>query len=162
MNKKTLFLMLIAGASVLLLTTVAVAHVRGFDWPRDIRNIDGPRYDVLVERMFEGTVASTGHLVEGLMYFPLKTADSTMEVQLGPENFVKSSGFKLKVPEIVTVVGVPAMLGEREVLLAREVRSMTRVFVVRDRNGEPMWDMNRPIQMDTEFAESVMCEMIEP
>ena len=158
MSRKIMLSALTAAAFVL---SVTGAFAAAFDWPRDIRDPDSLRYDMTLERTFEGTVVSKGHMIEGLMYFPLKTADRVMEVQLGPKNFVKSSGFKLKVGEMVTVVGSPAMLKEREVLLAREVRTMTAVFVVRDRNGEPMWDPNRPIQMDPEFNESELCEMIE-
>jgi hypothetical protein len=36
------------------------------------------------------------------------------------------------------------------------------VFTIRDRNGGPMWDLDRPIQMDPDRAESVLCEMILP
>ena len=60
---------------------------------------------------------------------------------------------------IVTVVGMPVMLEDREVVLAREVRSMGMVLIVRDRNGAPMWDVNRPVQMDPDFAESTVCEL---
>jgi hypothetical protein len=101
-------------------------------------------------------------VVEGLLYFPLKTADRVIEVQLGPKDFVERSGFKLKIGEIVTVIGVPRMMGPLEVLLAREVRTAKTTFVLRDRNGRPMWDSEAPVQMDPEFDESTMCEMVKP
>jgi hypothetical protein len=68
----------------------------------DRRDVIG--YNLLKERMFEGIVASKGHIIEGLMYFPLKTANTTMEVQIGPKEFVDRSGFKLNVGETVTVI----------------------------------------------------------
>lgn len=108
----------------------------------------GRAFDVSDERTIEGTVASKGHEIEGLMYFPLKVGNGVIEVQIGPKEFVERSGFKPKIGEMVTVIGVPAIVAEREVLLAREVRSKSAVFIVRDRNGEPMWDPNRPILWD--------------
>jgi hypothetical protein len=94
------------------------------------------------------------------MYFPLKTITTVLEVQIGPKDFVDRSGFKPKAGEMVTVIGVPAILDGREALLAREVRTRSTVFVVRDPNGDPMW--LKPVQMDPDLPESVMCEVIEP
>jgi hypothetical protein len=96
------------------------------------------------------------------MYFTLKTADTDMEVQLGPRSFIEKSEYKLKLGERVSVIGVPSMRKEREVLLAREVRCSKGVFMIRDRNGEPIWDADRPIQMDPDRAESVLCKMFMP
>ena len=150
---KLIFSILIAIALLLLLTTTAAS--------RDSRDVNG-RYDVMAERTFDGTAACTVHLFEGFMYFALQAADKTIEVQLGPKSFVESRGFNVKAGDSVSVVGAMAKLSGREVLLAREVRTMTMLFVVRDRNGEPMWNPNRPVQMDTEFNELPMCQMMDP
>jgi hypothetical protein len=124
--------------------------------------LDGARYNVMAERMFEGIVASPGHVVDGMVFFPLRTEDRLIEVELGPKNFVGKSGFNLKVGEMVSVIGALADMGGQEVVLAREVRTMRAVLIVRDRNGYPMWDSTRPVEMDPEFSESGMCEMIMP
>jgi hypothetical protein len=71
-----------------------------------------------------------------------------MEVQIGPKEFVDRSGFKLNVGEPVTVIGMPLMENGRQVVLAREVHSMSAVLVVRDRIGLPLWERDRPIYMD--------------
>ena len=157
MRKRLLLILAVAA----LMLPVAAANVK-LDLIRDLRDIDRARYDAMFENTFEGSVASTGHVVEGLLYFPLKTANGVIEVQLGPKDFVERSGFKLKIGEIVTVIGVPRMVGPLEVLLAREVRTAMTVLVLRDRNGRPMWDSEAPIQMDPEFDESAMCEMVKP
>ena len=117
-------------------------------------------YDIAAERMFEGMVTRAAHSIDGTMYFTLKTAETDVEVQIGPRNFIERNGFKLKVGEMVTVIGVSSILRGREVLLAREIHSSGSVFIIRDRNGEPMWELDRPIQMDHDRAESVLCEMI--
>jgi hypothetical protein len=139
MRRKLVFFSIFAVAIVLLVGVVRA------DIGRDVMG-----YDVLKERTFEGIVASKGHITEGLMYFPLRTASTTMEVQIGPKEFVDHSEFKLNVGETVTVIGMPIIKNERLIVLAREVSSMNAVLVVRDRFGVPLWERDRPIYMDPE------------
>ena len=155
MMTKAAFAMLFAAALVLLLTAAGGASPTS-------RNPDTVPYDVTAERMFEGMVAGTLHSVGGIMYFTLKTVERDLEVELGPRDFIERNEFKLKIGEMVTVAGVRTMVRQREVLLAREVRSGRGVFIVRDRNGAPMWEADRPIQMDPERSESLLCELITP
>ena len=142
MRNKLVFCIII-GVALILLAAVAI----GASDRRD-RYPDAGSYDVQAERMFEGTIAGKGHILEDLMYFPLKIMDTVVEVQVGPKEFVADRGFKLKPGDMVTLIGVPAVLHEREVVLAREIHSMNGVLVVRDDMGAPMWDTSRPIQMD--------------
>jgi hypothetical protein len=142
MRNKLLFCIAFAVAIVLL----AAVIVGAFDGPD--RDVIG--YNVLSERMFKGIVASRGHIVEGLMYFPLRTASTMMEVQIGPKEFVERSRFKLNTGDMVTVIGMPVVIKERQVILAREVSSMDDVLIVRDEVGLPLWEKNRPILMDPE------------
>ena len=130
--------------AVVLLTVVAVANDR-----RD-RVPDVIGYNVLAERMYKGIVASEGHTSEGFMYFPLRTAGTTVEVQIGSKEFVEHSGFKLQTGDMVTVIGMPIGVKDRNVVLAREVRTTNRVLIVRDQLGLPLWEGNRPILMDPE------------
>jgi hypothetical protein len=113
-------------------------------------SVDEIRYDVTAEKIHWGVIGSKGHAMDGFRYFPLDTADGRIDVQLGPCDFVDNSGFVFKVGEIVSVIGMPAVIGEHEILIAREVQSMTAVLVLRNRKGEPMWAANPPIQMDPE------------
>ena len=105
-------------------------------------------YNVLKERMFEGTVASKGNVIDGLAYFPLKMADALAEVQIGPIEFVERSGFKLKVGDIVTVIGMPVTIDERNVVLARRVSSERGVLIVRNATGLPLWETGKPLEMN--------------
>jgi hypothetical protein len=125
----------------------------------DLRDIDRVRYDWRAEQVYQGSVGSKGHVVDGLMYFPLRMSDSTVEVQIGPEELIARSGLKLKIGEMVTVMGMPLVWNGRHCVLAREVSNMTSVLVVRDRDGYPMWDMNRPIRMDPELPEFHLYKM---
>jgi hypothetical protein len=142
MRNKLVFITFFAAAIVLLAAVVVGALDR-----RD-RDVSG--YNVLKERVFKGIVPSKGHMIEGLLYFPLRTANTTMEVQIGPKEFVDRSGFKLTIGETVTVIGMPLILNERQVVLAREVSSMNAVLVVRDQVGLPLWERDLQIPMDPE------------
>jgi hypothetical protein len=51
---------------------------------------------------------------------------------------------------MLTVIGMPVVIQEREVVLAREVHTMKGVLIVRDQFGAPLWEPRRPFQMDTE------------
>jgi hypothetical protein len=144
MGKQYIVCLLIAMA-VLFLAATAVSAI-GRDDPQ--RNAG--RYDVKAERTFEGTITGKGHVIEGLLYFPLKTKDSVMEMQAGPKEFLDQGAFKLNPGEMVTVIGVPIVMNERQVLLAREIRTMNGDFVVRDDEGTPLWETNRPMHMDPE------------
>ena len=132
-------------AAGVLLTAVVAGAIDRRDRVPDIVG-----YNVLAERMFKGIVASDGHTSDGLVYFPLRTADTTLEVQIGSKEFVEHSGFKLQTGDMVTVIGMPVVMKDRQVVLAREVRSMNGILIVRDHMGLPLWEGNRPILMDPE------------
>jgi hypothetical protein len=116
-----------------VLTTLLVAIVVSPSDRRD-RNLDG-YYDVKAERIFEGFVAGKGHIMDGLMYFPFKTADAVAEVQLGPKDLVQRSTFIFKPGDMVVVVGVPVVLNERRVVIAREISGMNGTLVLRNDEG---------------------------
>ena len=148
MKKIFLFCIFVAIA-VILLSAIAVGAMARADDGRDRL----PKYDVEAERTFEGAILSKGHEVEGLVYVPIRMMDEILEIQVGPRQFIEHSGFTLKIGEMVTVVGMPAVVKNREVVLAREVRTMNSVLVVRDYNGQPMWQTDRPLQMDPEHRD---------
>jgi hypothetical protein len=140
-NKLLFFCMLLAALAILMLATVVVSS--------DRRDRDVVGYNVLKERMFEGVVASKGHLMGDLMYFSLKMGNSVVEVQIGPKEFVEQSGFRPNTGDSVTVIGMPVIMNEQQVVLAREVRSMNGMLIVRDQVGRPLWERD-PILMDPE------------
>jgi len=160
MNK--FLLCIFVGVTMLLLSAIVAGAL---DRPGEVRDIDRFRYDRLAEQVYEGTVGNKEHVVDGFMYFALRISDRTVEVQIGPEEFVERSGFKLKIGAMVTVVGTPLVWNGRDIVLARKVSNVTSVLVVRDRDGYPMWDMKRPIQMDPERIpnlQNAICAMIDP
>jgi hypothetical protein len=134
--------MLLAALAILMATAIVVSS--------DRRDRDVIGYNVLKERMFEGVVESKGHPTGDLIYFSLKRANGIVEVQIGPKEFVERSGFKLNAGDRVTVIGMPVVMNERQVVLAREVKSMNGMLMVRDQVGRPLWEIDRPILMDPE------------
>jgi len=154
MKKFLLFIFLVV--TILLLSTIVAGAL---DRRGDVRDIDRFRYDRLAEQVYEGAVGSEEHAVDGLMYFALRMSDRTVQVQIGPEEFVERSGFKLKIGEMVIAMGMPLVWNGRHIVLAREVSNTTSVLVVRDLDGYPMSDMNRPIRMDPELSKSHLYEM---
>ena len=129
MRRKLVFCLFIGVLATLLLDI----GVNAIDTRDRHRNVDD--YDVRAERVLEGVVAGKGHVMDGFMYFPLKTVDSIVEVQLGPKECVEGSAFMFKPGDMVVVVGVPVILNERRVVLAREVSGMKGTLVLRDENG---------------------------
>jgi hypothetical protein len=141
-NKLVFFCMLLAALAILMATAIGVSY--------DRRDRDVIGYNVLKERMFQGVVESKGHPIGDLVYFSLKMANGIVEVQIGPKEFIERSGFKLNAGDRVTVIGMPVVMNEQQVVLAREVRSMDGMLMVRDQVGRPLWETDRPILMDPE------------
>ena len=129
MRPKLVFSLFIGVIATLLVDIVVNAIDR-----RD-RHGSVDTYDVRAERVLEGMVAGKGHVMDGFMYFPLKTADTIVEVQLGPNEFVERSTFIFKPGDIVIVVGVPVVLDQHSVFLARQVSGMSGTLVLRDDDG---------------------------
>jgi hypothetical protein len=144
MRKRLLFCVAFAAAAILFASDIAKSSDR-----RD-RDRDTIGYNILAERMFKGWVATKPHTIDHFVYFSLRTANSEIEVQLGPEEFMARANFALNTGDMVTVIGMPAVINGREFVLAREVRTMNAVLILRDRMGLPVWEKDRPIQMDPE------------
>jgi hypothetical protein len=129
MRRKLVFCLFIGLLATLLLDIAVNAIDR-----RD-RHGSVDAYDVRAERVLEGVVAGKGHVIDGFMYFPLKTADTIVEVQLGPKEFVERSTFIFKTGATVVVVGVPVVLNQHPVVLARQISGMNGTLVLRDDDG---------------------------
>jgi hypothetical protein len=90
------------------------------------------------------------------MYFTLWTHNHAITVEMGPWDFVKRSGFRLRLGEMVTVLGMPVPDANGETVLAREITKGDSVFIVRDRNGQPAWEKGRKIEMDPDMGKGCM------
>jgi len=144
MRNKLIFYVLVITAAILLLGAVAGSSDR-----RDHTG-DSVGYNVLAERVFEGSVQSKPYTIERIVYFPLRTAETVVQVQIGPKEFVERSNFKTTVGDMVTVTGMPVVMNGRDVVLARQVSSTNGVLTVRDPMGLPLWENSGPFHMDPE------------
>lgn len=99
------------------------------------RNRDTGSYDLRAERILEGVVAGKGHVINGVMYFPLKTADTVVEIQLCPKEFVERSTFTFNTGDMVMVVGVWMVFDNGSVVLARQISGMKGTLILRDDQG---------------------------
>jgi hypothetical protein len=143
---KNQFLIALVILIILLLFATAAGRAFAAD---DV--MDRLRYDVAAERVFVGTVHERPSQFEGRMYFTLWTATGMIAVEIGPKEFVQCNAFRLERGQVVTVVGMPVVVGIRDMVLAREITRNGRTLVIRDRNGQPVWDPDRPVQMDPEL-----------
>jgi hypothetical protein len=145
--KKEILLAFATAAIVLLSATVlSAAHIDSL--------FDGIRYEMSAERVFEGVVQERPRLFEGMMYFTMRTGHGLIAVQIGPKDFVERNAFRFQAGQFVNVVGMPVVIGNRETVLAREIRRNGSVFVIRDRSGLPIWEAGRPVEMDPELGEN--------
>ena len=129
MRRKLVFCLIIGGLATLLLDIA----VNAIDTRNHHHTVD--TYDVRAERVLEGIVAGKGHVIDGFTYFPLKTADTIVEVELGPKEFVERSTFIFKPGATVIVVGVPVVVNQHPVVLARQISGMNGTLVLRDDDG---------------------------
>ena len=129
MRPKLVFSLFIGVIATLLVDIVVNAIDR-----RD-RHGSVDAYDVRAERVLEGIVAGKGHVMDGFMYFPLKTTDTIVEVQVGPKELVERSTFIFKPGDTVVVVGVLVVLNQHGVVLARQISGMSGTLVLRDDDG---------------------------
>ena len=146
MRKEILYALAIL--ALILLAGIAVGAFAS----DDVR--DGFQYDVKAEKVFVGAVHRIPSEYEGWMYFTLWTSSGIVTVQMGPKEFVEHSGFKIQAGQMVSVIGMHVVVGNRDMVLAREITARGSVLAVRDRNGQPMWKTNQPIEMDPEVGET--------
>ena len=112
--KRVILLALITTAIVLLLGPAAGALAAD-------RVRDDVTYDLKAEQVFVGTVHGKPTLFAGRMYFTLWTGNGAVAVEIGPKEFVERSGFKLSSNQMISVVGMPIVIGHREMVVAREI-----------------------------------------
>ena len=101
-----------------------------------------PRYDASTEVTISGTVQDVLHPQMGRMdgtHLVLKTETETIEVHLGPSNFVSDKGFTFAKGDSVQVLGSKVTIGGNQAVLAREVTKDGKTLTLRDKTGRPLW-----------------------
>jgi DNA/RNA endonuclease YhcR with UshA esterase domain len=106
-----------------------------------------PRYDVASETTITGTVEDVLQPQMGRMmgtHLMVKTDAGTIEVHVGPANFVNREGFTFAKGDEVQVLGSKVTIGGKEALIARDVTKDGKTLTLRDKTGRPLWARGRP------------------
>jgi hypothetical protein len=111
-------------------------------------------YDVMAERVFQGTVCGLPRITNGYLYFTILSEDDEIDVEAGPEAFLRERQFNPVPGDAVTVIGVPIDFKGQKTILLREMRNKGHRFAVRDHDGKPLWESEPPVQMDPELNDS--------
>ncbi len=75
----------------------------------------------------------------GLIVLSLKTEKETISVNVGPEKYVSSQGFKFERGDKIEVKGSRVEIRGENVILAAEIKKGGKVLKLRDENGYPLW-----------------------
>ncbi|MFB3815040.1 MAG: hypothetical protein ACE14L_13105 [Terriglobales bacterium] len=103
-----------------------------------------PKYDTATETTLKGVVDEVKEVpnsclgVTGL-HLMIKTTDSTVEVQVGPVDFLKEIEVTFAKGDELQIVASKVTKDGNALLLAREVTQKGNVLVMRDKKGEPVW-----------------------
>src|SRR5262249_26967757 len=79
-------------------------------------------------------------------YFPLeglhlavKSGSETLDVYVGPADFVKIFGVTFVKGDKIEVIGSRVMFGDGDIVLAAEIRIADMTMLLRDKDGVPYW-----------------------
>lgn len=99
-------------------------------------------YEVSSETTITGTVEDVlqphmGHMMG--THLIVKTATETIEVHVGPSNFVTKEGFAFGKGDSIQVLGSKVTIDGKEALISREVTKDGKTLILRDKTGRPLW-----------------------
>jgi len=132
---------IIVGSAIALALTLGVAP--GFGGGKD-PTVGLPQYNLKTETNFVGTIAKVrevpiGEAFAGI-HVTMQSKSETIEVYLGPADFIKLMGMPLR-PGVkdVTVIGSKVKFEGSDLVLARELRIDHTELLLRDEKGFPNW-----------------------
>src|SRR5206468_1548189 len=76
--------------------------------------------------------------LEGLN-LAVKSGSETLDVYVGPADFVKIFGVTFVEGDKIEVIGSSVMFGDGDIVLAAEMRIAAATMVLRDKEGVPYW-----------------------
>ncbi|MEX2662359.1 MAG: hypothetical protein WD227_10520 [Vicinamibacterales bacterium] len=102
-----------------------------------------PNYDVATEVTLTGAIEEVktipGPGVQGGVHLMLKTAKETIEIDLGPESFLKKQNYQLSKGDDITVIGSRVKRNAGEAVIARQITKGKEKMTFRDEKGFPRW-----------------------
>lgn len=129
----------------LLKCAVALTFVTGVmaaDTAKDPK-APGPGYDTTKVVEIQGKVTAVrevpkGSAMDGL-HLTLQVGVETLDVYVGPVEFVKVFEVTFKPGDQIHVIGAKVDFEGSKIVLAREVAIGTVTILCRDKDGEPLW-----------------------
>ena len=106
----------------------------------------GPKYDVASEVKVKGVIEDIRD-VPGTMQgtqLLVKTDTKTVQVYVGPGDFLKEIEVSFNKGDQINVVGAQAPNSAEEIILAREITVGSNTFTLRDDKGIPVWSGWKP------------------
>jgi hypothetical protein len=102
----------------------------------------GRMYDPKTETTIKGSVDEVTQGTRGMWmgtHLMVKTPEATVEVMLGPKNFLTSKGFSFAKGDEVEITGSKVKTNDKEYVIAREVVKGGKTLTLRDKTGRPEW-----------------------
>lgn len=102
-----------------------------------------PTYDVATEVTLTGVIEEvktiSGPGVQAGVHLVLETDRETIEIDLGPEWFLKKQNYRLNKGDDITVIGSRVKRNGDEAVIARQVTRGKETMTFRDEKGFPRW-----------------------
>lgn len=99
-------------------------------------------YDVSSETTITGSVQDVLQPIMGRMtgtHLIVKTETETIEVHVGPTDFVTNEGFAFAKGDSVQILGSKVNIDGKDALISREVTKNGKTLTLRDKSGRPLW-----------------------
>ena len=135
-------LMMLAVAAVAAFAVVPAYAQLAAGSERGIRGYN-PATEVTVKGTVEEVRQVSGRMGWSGTHLTVKTDKETLDVHLGPADFVAAGKLEIAKGDQVEVTGSRVKYEGADALLAREVRKGEKVLTLRDVRGIPLWPRGR-------------------
>jgi DNA/RNA endonuclease YhcR with UshA esterase domain len=129
--------------SLLAATLGIVTQAQMGPWPgKHMSNYD-PKTEVTMSGTVDRVAQASGHRGWHGTHLFLKTDAGTIEVHVGPTEYIASKQFSFARGDVVEVTGPKVKIQDQDVLIAREIKKAGKTLVLRNAQGIPNWSRGR-------------------
>jgi len=129
--------------SLLLGTFGIVTHAQMGPGPgKHMSNYD-PKTEVTMSGTVDRVTQESGQRGWHGTHLFLKTNTGTIEVHVGPTDYIASQQFSFATGDVVEVTGSKIKTQDQEALIAREIKKAGKTLVLRNAQGIPKWSKGR-------------------
>ncbi len=130
-------------AALMLLTFLAVTTIAVAQGPGAGMRIYDPKTEVTLTGSVEGVQQQPCMGRRVGTHLTLKTESETLDVCVGPTGYVQQKGFSFAKGDQIEVVGSRVKLGEKDAIVARQIKKGDQTLTLRDSQGIPAWSGGR-------------------